>query len=215
MTYQKQSGFSLAEILVTLALLGLLATFTIPKVLGVFIDNGDTSRRSVQAAASMIQGAYMQYRQENNPSGETRFGDFTPYMNYVKVLTAGDIDQDKDSSGVTSCIPTAPCLVMQNGAIIRYWQGSGASSSGNEFGGTSQNRYLNIQIDPDGEAKDATANSDNPTKSVRVLLYYDGKIKDAAMCATGDLTTNNDVDANWCPGNLITQRPTWFNWDSN
>ncbi len=214
MAYQKQTGFSLVEILVTLALLGVLAVFTIPKVLSAFQGSAeDTSRRNVQQVASMLQSAYAKYRQEHNPNAETRFADFVENMNYVRIETTGSLDQHNPNAGLVTCGVNSPCLVFQNGAKMLWFKGTGALNSGNEFGGTDDSRYLYFMIDPDGVGENSLAYSDSTSKTVLMDLYYNGKINTWGHCKAGDLTTNNNADVNWCPGTPASDAD-WFNWDS-
>ena len=53
-------GFTLAELLIALAILGVIATFTIPKIL----DSGTDSKRNAIAKeiAATVSGAYQNYK---------------------------------------------------------------------------------------------------------------------------------------------------------
>ena len=79
----KQSGFTLAELLIALAILGVIATFTIPKVL----ESGSTSQWNAMGkeVASMISGAHQQHKLQGLLSTNTLSGDLTQHMNYVAV----------------------------------------------------------------------------------------------------------------------------------
>jgi prepilin-type N-terminal cleavage/methylation domain-containing protein len=74
-------GFTLAELLIAVAILGEIATFTIPKIVSAQ-QNGAYKAASKEAAATISQ-AYALYRLENTVSSSTRFGDMTSYINYV------------------------------------------------------------------------------------------------------------------------------------
>lgn len=75
-------GFTLAELLISLAILGVIATFTIPKILSSQ-QNGQYNAEAKEVA-SMISGAYQAYSLNNTVSGSTTLGALTPYMNYVQ-----------------------------------------------------------------------------------------------------------------------------------
>ena len=55
-----QLAFTLAELLIALAILGVIATFTIPKIL----DSGSNSQWNAigKEAAAMVSGAYQSYK---------------------------------------------------------------------------------------------------------------------------------------------------------
>ena len=72
-------GFTLAELLIALVILGVIATFTIPKVLSSQQSNQWKSQ--AKEVASMISGAYSVYQSENSASASTTTADLSPSMN--------------------------------------------------------------------------------------------------------------------------------------
>ncbi|MEB3286156.1 MAG: prepilin-type N-terminal cleavage/methylation domain-containing protein [Vampirovibrionales bacterium] len=113
----KLKGFTLAELLIALAILGVIATFTIPKVLTA---QANSKNNAIAKEAATLSGAFEAYKMDNPIDPATFYSaDLTPYINYVKFYT-GTIDDD---SGVSeTCAPGnnwyTHCLVLHNGAIL-------------------------------------------------------------------------------------------------
>src|SRR5262249_44303219 len=120
-------GFTLAELLIALVILGVIATFTIPKVL---VAQQDQKYDAIaKETAAMISGAYQVYQQNNTVTSTTSFQDMTPYMNYVRLFTTGKVDGDPvNGTGGMPCDSTSPCLQLHNGAVVNL--------SDYKFGGT-------------------------------------------------------------------------------
>ena len=85
---RRLNGFTLAELLIALVILGLIATFTIPKVLQS--QQNAQYKSSAKEVASMISGAY----QAALSTGKNKIYvyDLTPYMNYVAVDTVSQFN---------------------------------------------------------------------------------------------------------------------------
>ena len=118
-------GFSLTEVLIALALMGVLAAMTIPKVL-VSQQNSTLNPRT-KDVIFMVQSAYTDYQMENAPGSATTFGHLTPYINYVRTSTTATIDQAGSVSGCGGATPSTSCgeanhqcLILSNGAYIKY-----------------------------------------------------------------------------------------------
>lgn len=114
-------GFTLAELLIALALLGVIATFTIPKILNA--QQSSASLAKAKEVAAMISGAYQQAQAAGNASSSTKPGDLTQYMNYVKLDTSGTLIGAYPSwagtagGGTNACDATRPCLILHNGGL--------------------------------------------------------------------------------------------------
>lgn len=63
-------GFTLAELLISLAILGVIATFTIPKIIKAQQDAKFNA--IAKEAATMVTGAYQQYQSQNTPTSLVR-----------------------------------------------------------------------------------------------------------------------------------------------
>ena len=83
------SGFTLAELLICMAILGVIATFTIPKI--VQAQQNQTYTAEAKDAMAAVAGAYQVYRLQNAASTNTTFGDVTPYMDTFQNNIIGGI----------------------------------------------------------------------------------------------------------------------------
>jgi prepilin-type N-terminal cleavage/methylation domain-containing protein len=87
-----RKGFTLAELLIALALLGIIASFTIPKVL----ESSTNAKYKAMAkeAAGMISGAYQNLKLANGLSANTTTCDLTQYMKIPaghKLMTSPEV----------------------------------------------------------------------------------------------------------------------------
>lgn len=182
-------GFTLAELLIALAILGVIATFTIPKLL----DSSDDSRcRAVaKEAIAMVSGAYRTYKMNNTPSASTSFGNLTAYMNYVATDTTTTFDDTGGGPGTQTCANWY-CLKLHNGALL-YDQNS-------NFGGTAATNAMVFYIDPDGKV--------SSKRTVMVYLYYNGRVR-----TWGTIEPNTDVGGLGTFNPSAAADPTWFGWD--
>lgn len=113
--WKGKPAFTLAELLIALAILGVIATFTIPKVLA---SQTSAKYKAIgKEAAAMVSQALEVYKSEHTVDQNTRFGDLTQYMNYV------------DTTSIVDYVPTETtrdcsiheCLKLHSGAILWYW----------------------------------------------------------------------------------------------
>lgn len=186
-------GMTLSEVLVVVAIMALVATFTIPKVLkGGTMSASDYSARAKQAAV-MIQSAYSQYRMESEPTANFNAGLLLPYMNYAKTDNSTTIDSEQGSGTLTCNGGTRHCLVLLNGGRLLYYPGV-------KFDGTDTTNAVTFFFDPDGEASD--------NKSVQFILYYDGALK-----TRGTSRDNTVTSADNFVSPCASCDPPWFTWD--
>ncbi len=188
---QKSLGFTLAELLISLAILGVIATFTIPKVLNGS-QNGQMTAVAKEAI-SAVSGAYQAYRLDNTVDANTSWADLTAYLNYIRVDTASFVDGACSLPPSTaSCSPVGiDCLKSSSGAIYRFQRNQ-------SFNGTGALNGIEFRLDPDG-----TFNSE---KSIQVYLYFNGRI------TTRDGIFANTTNSHNTTSPISTCQPDWFEW---
>lgn len=193
MSFKNNSyGFTLAELLISLAILGVIATFTIPKI--ITAQQANTYNSMAKEAAGTISDAYQTFKLNNTLTTNTVGNDFSPYLNYVAMTTTGSVD-DYPSQDDVVCRTSSPCYRLHNGSVLRM--------SNYHFSGTAATNAIFITFDPDGVYSGIqTGNS----KSVRFFLYYSGKIR-----TKGDIDTNT-CNSDSCYNPSASHNPSWFSW---
>jgi prepilin-type N-terminal cleavage/methylation domain-containing protein len=185
--YRKAQGFTLAELLIALGILGVIATFTIPKVL--FSAQGGQNTAVAKEAASMISGAYTSYTLQNGTvATDTTAGAFTQYMNYVAEDTAATTAA---VGGKANCSATLRCYRLHNGGVLQL-------NTTNNFNGSASTNAIYYNLDPDG------AGVADP---VTFVLYYNGRLSTAEKQAAGTATGGTPVTT-------VTGDPSYIqNWN--
>lgn len=171
-------GFSLAEILITLVILGVVAAFSISKTftpLGKNTVNSKANQMMLRLAA-----AHQAYKMEGKLVSNTHFTDLIPYFNYVKIDSSTVIDELYTSSASRTCGSGSwYCLVFHDGSMLMY-------NDGQKFGGPGSGIYL--YYDPDGKRTDSTTNSAG--KSLQFWITYDGRVRTSN-------TIDNPIVVDW------------------
>lgn len=187
---EQAPGFSLVEVLIALALMGVLAAFTIPPLFTTSMSGASAKyTQSAQNSAFMIVAAYEQYRIANGSVPATaKFSALTPYLSYVKTDSSSTLNKTDGSSFVCGTSGLS-CLSLHNGSYLYY----GTTVS---FSGTNTTNGIWLGFDPDG--------THNNQPSLGMVLTYDGRIQ-----TYGTITTTyyyNSI-ATISPG---ASDPTWF-----
>lgn len=196
MAHTRTTGFTLAELLIALAILGIIATFTIPKILAAQQNNQNNA--IAKEAAGMLAGAFANYKL-SNPSLTTMYpSDLFTQLNYVKADSSSSMDAEQTLATTTCASPGAPCIRLHNGAMLMAWDVCG------QFGGSSATNAVFYQIDPDGVVTDGTTNG--PGKSLTFALYYSGRLATYGTLASGTASQSCSPTAN------TAYDPPWFSW---
>lgn len=190
-------AFTLGEFLISLSILGIIATFTIPKILGTQQDS--SYQNITKETLSTIAAAFDLYKKEGKLTASTKVGDITPYMNYLTVDTTSLID-DRPPSLVTSldCSSNVRgCLKLHNGSVLTW-------DPDVNFGGTNTTNAIWYKLDPNG-SYDGVASG----RAINIWLYYNGRVTTFCCIDPNTVYYNNSTPNTRTP----TADPIWFNWN--
>lgn len=193
----KPVGFSLAELLVTVLILGIIAIFTIPKLL--VVQQNQKNIAVAKEAAHILSGALQTAFANGTLTSSTKIIDLAPYINYVSLDTSGTTLDGIPSIASITCDSSHPCFRLHNGAAI------GEYEPNESFGGTSTTNCLEVYIDPNG-IQDTSATADGPNKSVAFLVYYDG------FLTTRDTPRIGSRSSVAVKSAQTYFTPSWFSW---
>lgn len=189
------SGFTLAELLIALAILGVIATFTIPKILSA--QRNEQFNTATLETVSTISGVYQTYKLSNQITSSFGIQNLTNYLNFIAVDTVSTIDLYQTGTTQACNISGGVCLRLHNGSYLQYWPG-------NNFAGTDATNAVPFMIDPDGKVTDGTTNG--PGKATSFWLYADGRVVDGGNTLVGTTYSGGSGSAN------TSRVPPWFHW---
>ncbi|MDX2085002.1 MAG: type II secretion system protein [Candidatus Melainabacteria bacterium] len=192
----KQQGFTLAELLIALAILGVIATFTVPKVLQSSTAHGFNAK--AKETASAISALLLSKKNTGVINGNSSLALVMDEFQYVRKVTDGATQIDHvNSLGSLTCDASCPCYFLHNGAAL--WM-----CDSQNFAGTGANNAFFYILDPDGRYGGSTS---GVSKSVCFVQYYQGR-----LTTMGELegSMNNNWGTYW---QQPTQTPEWFSWN--
>jgi len=191
-----KQGFTLAELLIAVVILGIIATFTIPKVL-VSKQKQDWIAGAKETAGT-LSSAYQLYQQNHTVTAATGPNDLMPYINYVKLETATLIDHSYGNLSIDCSSAGLNCYRLHNGAILNY-------NTANRFGTLDNNHFIYWEYDPDGKYSGTT---NGPGKCAVFELFYNGRLIEAEETSTSYFTNYGAGDSTWP---AVTS--DWFSWN--
>lgn len=196
---QNRNGFTLAELLIALAILGVIATFTIPKILNA--QQNETYNAIAKEAAGTFASAYSAYRLNNTVTASTTAGVLTPFMNYVKIDSSGLWVDDAPNSGVGpyQCSDAnTMCIKLHNGAVVIL-------DPTMSFDGTTSLNGLAFYVDPDGGSNNGSVRG--PYECVVFWIFINGRLATHGTVPAGATNSNFTMGAT-----QPNRDPTWFSW---
>lgn len=192
----KNKGFTIAELLISLAILSVIAVFTIPKIIGASTDSRFNAIAKEDIAA--LSGSIQNLKATGNMNASTKWSDIVAYLNYITLDSSGSLIDAQYSTTTYTCSSARTCIRMHNGSVIMY-------RTSISFGGTGNLNAMHVHIDPDGVVTNG-GTTDGPGKAVAVFFYYNGRVADEGNIDVN--TQNNSATYNPNTGNV----PPWFSW---
>jgi type II secretory pathway pseudopilin PulG len=186
-------GFTLAELIISIGVLGVMASVSIPKLVNVqYRQKMNTVGKEI--AATMTE-AHTQAKLAGRLRSTTSLYDLMTYVNTAQMKTSGLVD---DTAGSTSLdCASLDCYVFSNGAVL--------VDTGTSFGGEGNLNALLFHLDPDGKYSGSSSGSG---KAGVFFIYYNGRITSI------DVIPNNTYVGTWniTLSAIPSERADWLTW---
>ncbi len=190
------NGFTLVEILITIALIGVLATMLIPVL---FQNVGQEKFMDIaKNSASALGQGYATLLSETPSTADTTAQTIALKMDHVRRISNGSTSTQLQNvtntpangtclqAGASSCAlfrtpcdATTPCLLLNSGGVLQY-------DSTAKFAPTGQTPGLNTHavrfiMDPD---------ADGPQPAISLMLFFGGRITTRRFASSAILTND-------------------------
>jgi prepilin-type N-terminal cleavage/methylation domain-containing protein len=170
-------GFTLSELLVALAVLGLIAAFAVPKVLTASWNA--TANAKVHKAAQAVVNGYEKWKQANGDALGMTGADLMTFVNFSSVITDGRVVDIHPGSGNFTCRATlttsgnleGPCYRMPDGSMVYFIGHTGVAFT------TNATSVLYFTVDPDAIESGANTQT-NSGIGTSFFLYKNGRIRE-------------------------------------
>jgi prepilin-type N-terminal cleavage/methylation domain-containing protein len=189
-------GFTLAEIVVAMGVLGVISTFNVTKVLTAQQATRNTAL--AKEAASTITGAYQEYNRNNRQSTNTTLVNIMTYVNSAKLDTTSTVQRIEPWGATANKACTSPtvCYQLNNGAII-------FGTDDHHFSVNDSLHSITFSFDPD---------AGGPEIGVTFYLYYNGRFTSQKTMANNTVICwYGPTCATYTP--IATGDPSWFRWN--
>ena len=190
-------AFTLTELLIALTVLGLIATFTIPKLL----NNYQYSQANAIAkeAASSVNQAITAYEHSSPLATDLSVNTiFQSTLGYVEKDMSSIVDSFPNGSASATGIDCAAydCYRLHNGAMI-------AMDPDTRIPGNNANDAIFIFVDPDGKFSDL--------KAVAFAVYVNHRIRTYGSLVN-PTTGKHSAVLTFSTGPVPNRDPDWFAW---
>ena len=202
---KQHAGFSLAEILIALGLVAVLASFLIPKVLDAG-DSGTHLNQVLRSAALEMQTAHTALTLNEELSGSHGLSELAAYFRHAKEDTTSlpNTEASNATATVTCSDSRVLCYQFESGAIL-----FGSATSEMTFSEPTDydltDNTLWFVIDPDGGS--------GPERGVPFSVLGNGRVI-TANNRTASMRQYSPWTGLHAPPILpSTDIPAWFEWD--
>lgn len=185
MALSHQNGFTLSEALVSIALLGVLASMLVP---ALTTNVGKEKLMGVsKQTATEIGRAYAIYSKNQFPTEDTTSAEIMENVGYVRKIKDDSHSVQLDGiegnteAATYTCSEETPCLLLQNGGLLMYRPDA-------TFGATLSNAAMRFLLDPDGSG---------PHTGIVFLLYFRGRVSTQTLSPEANLS-----DGDWLPNQI-------------
>jgi len=200
-TLNHGKAFTMAELVVGLGLLGLIASMMIPNVMQMQQNNG-VAKVQLQTAVQRTSLAFQQYKLDYDPQLTLGLTNLAPYLTQSTLVSTSQTINNWGSNATLTCNSASTlCYTMGDGSTLATHP-SYRFGKGNELVLT--DRCLPFYVDVDSKYSNGGSTSDLNSRSALFFLMYTGRVLPAARLTITCKTYNalTDADVSWVPATL-------------